>query len=275
IMLDLCLFIPYSFEDSEPTLQFLNSTGAAAGSSMEEAIYNGICEIIERDSFMICYLNKLPMPSISVNNFSKKLNQIVNLINRYDLKLYLINLTTDINIFSVGALIVDKTGKGPALSMGLKAGLEIEEVIIGAIEESLMVRSWARNSFIANKNKDKLFWSNKKNLRYLDFWLNNKEIVFKNKKIAKITIKEKLNKVIEIFKKKNLDLLFVDIASLEIKKLGFSVVKVIIPTLQPMYHDKDFKYLGNKRLYNAPLNMKMLKKSLSRSKMNKIPHPLL
>ena len=52
----------------EPILRLPITTGIAAGRTSEEAIYNGILECIERDAFMITYMNTVSPPKINVRN---------------------------------------------------------------------------------------------------------------------------------------------------------------------------------------------------------------
>ena len=60
----------------EPMLRWAVTTGLATGQSLEEAILKGILEIIERDAYMITYLNKLPSPEISLENLSEQDQEI-------------------------------------------------------------------------------------------------------------------------------------------------------------------------------------------------------
>lgn len=53
------LRVPYFYFKDECIVRFPVTTGAAASTSYADAIYRGICEVVERDSYMISYLNKL------------------------------------------------------------------------------------------------------------------------------------------------------------------------------------------------------------------------
>lgn len=165
------------------------STGAAAGLSLNNALYRGICEIIERDGFMISYLNKLPVVKIDLLSIkNKRMRKILEIFHRYNLELVVLDITTDLGIPTFAALTLDKTGLGPAVSVGIKAGLEFIPCIIGAIEESLMTRSWLRDKFVYKdpdyKRKGEItdivdrahFWFPINSINYLDFWLGGKKI---------------------------------------------------------------------------------------------------
>lgn len=143
------VYVPYSYQHDEPLLRFPISTGAATGVSLDDALYRGICEVVERDAFMITYLNKIVSPQVNLFSIKDKtIYDIANIFKRYKLELVILNLTTDLQIPVFAAVTLDRTGLGPAVSVGLKAGFNIKETIIGAIEESLMVRTWIRDKFI-------------------------------------------------------------------------------------------------------------------------------
>lgn len=279
----------YAYLKGESTILLPISTGTAAGISIQSAVYRGICEIIERDAFMIAYLNKIPSPRLNLDSIHNKIiSNILNIFKRYRLTLVVSDVTTDIPIPAFVAIILDKTGFGPAVSVGLKAGFDIEETIIGAIEESVMTRSWIRDKYIyTNPNykrqniissiQDRAhFWFPVETIKYLDFWIHSK-----SKNIEKIapndlnSREDRLNKAVKLLKTKHMDVIYVDITYDKIKRYDFAVVKVIIPQLHPLYLDERYPYLGGNRLYEAPVKMGFFKKPKNEEELNKTPHPFL
>lgn len=267
----------------EPEILPINSTGTAFGLNFDDALYRSICEIIERDAFMISYLNKLPSPKIDLLSLKdNKINKILKILERYKLDLFVLDLTTDIGVPVFGSLVIDRTGYGPAVSVGLKAGWETRNCIIGAIEESLMSRNWIRdNSSKINYELERIkeietveqrafSWFSTQTIQKLDFWL-------KNKKVIKVNIKEtennKLDKTLKLLMQNNISIIYKDIAPKVIKKAGFFVIRCLIPELQPLYLDETYVFLGNKRLYNVPSKLGFIGRN--ESDLNKIPHPFL
>jgi len=282
------VYVPYAFQNSEPIIQFGISTGAAAGTGIEDAICRGIFEIIERDSFMICYLNKIASPLIDLKNLSNSIREILKIIGRYKLEIYVVDTTTDFNIPAVAAILVDRTGVGAAVSIGLRAGFNIEEIIISAIEESLMTRSLVREEILSIKKNYKqkrvirniedraFFWFRRESIKYLDFWLKGKYIYKEvNNEDKQLTPRDNLGKLIKIFQKKDVELVYVDITQDYVSRYGFKVVKVLAPQLQPLYLDELYPYLGGKRLYKSPVLMGYFDKEKSINQLNNVPHPML
>lgn len=263
------------------------STGAAAGLSLNNALYRGICEIIERDGFMISYLNKLLVARIDLLSIKNKtISKFLEIFHRYNLELVVLDITTDLGVPTFVALTLDRTGLGPAVSVGIKAGLDLTPCIIGAIEESLMTRSWLRDKFVYKdpdyKRKREItdivdrahFWFPISSIKYLDFWLGSKNIKkVQRKKFSPPT--NLLATVLRLLKEKDIEVVYVDITHPKIKKHGIVVVKVFIPKLQPLYLDERYPYLGGSRLYEVPVKLGFLKVPNKESQLNKIPHPFL
>ena len=208
----------------------------------------GICEIVERDGFMIHYLNKLKSQKVNIDKADNPgIKKIVNLLQRYKFEYYIINLTTDLCIPSIAAIIVDKTGEGPAVSVGLKAGFDINDLIISSIEEALMLRSWIRDKFFyltPQYNSKKIirdvydrayYWLKEDKLKYLGFWLNSKNLIEIRDLEYKSENKNKFEEIIKLIKAKKMDIIYIDISSKKFRKYGYKIVKVIIPQMQPLY----------------------------------------
>lgn len=277
----------YRMTKKEPTILLSNSTGVAEGLTLDDALYAGICEVIERDAFMINYLNKLSSPRVDLDSINdKEIENIIKKLSRYKLELIVLELTTDLQIPAFAALILDRTKQGPSVTLGLKAGFDIKKTIIGAIEESLMVRSWIRDKFIYTdptyKRKKEItdiedrahFWFPTEAIKHLNFWIHNNNI--KKINIKKISIPvDKLGEALSLLKRKKMEVAYVDITDKKIKAYGFVVVKIIIPQLHPLYLDERYPYLGGERLYNAPVSMEILQSPKKESELNKIPHPFL
>ncbi|MEK7494978.1 MAG: YcaO-like family protein [Patescibacteria group bacterium] len=281
------VFTPYVYQNSEPLIMWPLSTGAAAGQTLEDALLNGICEVVERDAFMIAYLNKLPCAKIDLNHLkNKKLQQILDNLSRYNIEVHIIDITTDLKILAVAAILIDRTGQGPAVTVGLKAGLDVYDVIVGAIEEAIMLRTWIRDKFIYQdpeyKRKKVIqtiydrahYWFGVESIDHLDFWLKSKKLKIIEPKTLSSS-QECLDKILKLLKQKNINVIYFNLTDKTIEKYKYKIVKVIIPALQPLYLDDFYPYFGKLRLYETPVNMKIFNRPKKENQLNKIPHPFL
>lgn len=280
------VYVPFHSSKQEPFIREQISSGAATGMTLEDAAYRGLCEIIERDSFMIGYLNKLPFPKIDVEAIKNdEIQGVLEQLKRYSLDFFVINTTTDIKIPSVATLIFDTTGKGPSVSIGLKAGFNVIDVIVGSIEEALQSRSWLRDAFFYKSAKKDIkqilsfedrsaYWFPVEMIKEFNFWIKNTS----KQKIEEIPtvkkeedfFKEALRLVLE-----HSDIYYVDITQPKARELGFSVIKTLATSLYPLYLDEALKYLGVKRLYDVPVKLGYFDKPLLPKEFNTVPHPML
>ncbi len=280
------VYLPFKKANGEPVLESPLSTGAAGGDTREDAVYGGACEVIERDSYMLSYLLKLTDPYVDLSGAKDvEISKLPSYFNRYNLELRIINTTRDLGVPSVAALVIDRTGLGPALSVGLKAGFNIKDIIIGSIEEALMVRNWIRDKFIYYEPDYKThehiytveerayYWFNIPMLKKIDFWLENTKLIkyedFKNK--FESSEKNEYKRLVSALKRRGVRIYTAEVQTKKMKENKFFVVKTIIPSLQPMYLDEQNRYWGKKRLHSYA---KLLKKE-GAIKFNDIPHPFL
>jgi ribosomal protein S12 methylthiotransferase accessory factor len=82
--------------------------GSCAGNCAEEAICQGICEIVERHTSSMISHNRISLPAINPDSATDAL--VVEMLNKYQnagIKLYITDFTLDMGIPSVGILAYD------------------------------------------------------------------------------------------------------------------------------------------------------------------------
>jgi ribosomal protein S12 methylthiotransferase accessory factor YcaO len=172
-------------------------------------------------------------------------------------------------------LNLDKTGLGPAVSVGLKSDLDPKRAILGSIRESQQVRQWIRNLWI-QRNGPKIskpedikeiedrgfYWYNLDRINDLDYLLNSTDI--KDIRETQSQVDEKKDLVTHL-KRKGIDSYSVDLTAEPFKEAGFYVVRAIQPQLHPLFLDEAFPCYWSKRLETK----------LNGSEVNKMPHPFM
>lgn len=252
----------------DPSIQLKNSTGAACGPSLEFAIYRGICEIIERDAYMISFTNNLPKQIINLDS-NLDLSKFKRRIERYDLEVYVLNTQLDLSMTTTTCLVFDKTGSGPAVCTGLGGSLDPKRAIQTAVFESVRRHISARDRFYRTKAlpmpvknsfdwfllKKQLLWSAPHMIQTAQNFIKDSQVIdykeLENKE-KNLSDKEKVAFLIKELESKNYEVIYVDMTIPEVEELGLKVVKVLIPEMVPLWRDERYPYLEIKRLYNVP-----------------------
>ena len=281
------VYLSYRADEDDTVLQYpFVSTGAAGGFTKESALLRGLYEIVERDAFMNAYLAKIPLPKINLPEIKDKaINSILKTCQRYSLSLYSFETTNDLGIPSFLSLLIDRTGAGPSVSMGSKAGLKSKEALIASMGESFLTRIAIRGEMIdrisnpTRERKDSgndmivergIYWSHPSMIKNLNFLLNSKSKKFRDTKF-KGSERSESKRAGDIIRSKGYGIYFVDITHDIFREAGYRVYKVIIPNLQPLYlREEDKQHLDYSRLeavakyFNKP-----------NFTVNSIPHPSL
>ncbi|HLM84115.1 MAG TPA: YcaO-like family protein [Candidatus Bathyarchaeia archaeon] len=275
----------------EPMLRWAITTGLATGQSFEEAVVKGILEIIERDAFMITYLNKLSPPEIELDNLAehdKELKSVLRSFRRYNLEPHIFQLPSDFSVPIMLCLLIDRSGLGPAQTVAASADFEIRTAILDSLSEALSIR--LATKLIYKRETDKknikregrmIYWAAPERMPKIDFLLKGKKtklstatnrVFFRknfSKKDRRKYFQTRLESLRKLFEAKKYELVYADIMTKETKPLGLRSVFVLSPELQPMHLDESVPYVSGRRLKEIPEKFGYE----PADELNKEPHP--
>ncbi|MBL0273937.1 MAG: YcaO-like family protein [Chitinophagaceae bacterium] len=104
-----------------------------------------------------------------------------------------------------------------------------------------------------------IFWLKRTNLNYINSYFDNTKTIGFYEKFSNFSIQKKLDMLIQNFSKLKIGVFYKDLTTVDIKKLGLTVVRVVIPQCQPLSFGHSYRYLGGDRLrrfykayYNKP-----------------------
>src|SRR3989344_3670230 len=100
-------YLRFPSKNSEPVMTTSISTGAACGLTHETTLLRAIYEVVERDSFMSIYLCKIKPPKVNPSSL-RKIRDLIEKFNQYNLELKIFNITTDFQIPCFMSLVIDK-----------------------------------------------------------------------------------------------------------------------------------------------------------------------
>lgn len=275
------LSIKHVNESKEPMLAWSVSTGQACAPTVEGATLKAILELIERDAFMITYMNKLTPPELDLASYAKKnprIAEILNTFERFALKVSVVSLPTDFRVSVFMAIITDSTEKGPAVSVGASCGFDEFECIEHALSEALVARYYVKDKMNSNLDPHKfnfhermVYWSKLENANKLKFLFGGEKKVYSNtsEKVAPTDLHDKLHLLLTTFKQDDNELCFLESTIPAVTKLGLRSVIVYSPNMQPMHMDESIPSYGGKRMRTIPLKLGYT----TSTTMNTIPHP--
>lgn len=120
--------VPFYDVDSEsieyiplrPLFSLIGSTGMAAGNTIEEAIYQGMCEIIERYSASVIYFNRLTPPTIPDEYLRKyqKEYKLIEEIRAIGAHVTVKDFSCGKGLPAVGIIVYDPPKKNYRLNVG-------------------------------------------------------------------------------------------------------------------------------------------------------------
>ncbi len=181
------------------------TNGCAGHFNKDKAVISAWLEIVQRDGFLVYWLNSVSPKHISVKECISKqdigkrvcgeacqdIKNLLEEIDRYNLKCYLLDITSDINIPNICCVIEDGVNGGKKIGMGASSGFNIEDNILNSMTEALSVFSsnYNKEAFPLDKNykpfvdgkigqSERLsFYLSNKNYEYFKFFINNKNSV--------------------------------------------------------------------------------------------------
>lgn len=263
-------WIPYSFvqgSGDSPIGQPI-STGLACHGSWEAAVLSGLSEMVERDAFTIMWQARLSMPQIRIETLSDCNYELVNRFERTGDKVTLINITNDIGIPAILAVLVSERKERPAHVFAASVDPDPEVATRKALEELAHTRRYSQQVFdyLPKPLPDNDFESVLTQAEHLRFAADHDyrdafEFVFASKlrqdfnEIERIEAHDNMamvDKLVGMLSDAGLSAYAANLTSPDIAELGLWVVRVVVPGCHPLFMGHRIRALGGGRLYSVP-----------------------
>lgn len=273
------------------------SNGCAIGSSMEEAIFHGIMEVIERDSFLLTWYATLPLVRLDLRSSNDPEVQLmadrIQEVSGYDLFFY--NATMEHGIPSVFAIAKNRKASGVNLICAAGANSNPLHAVKSAMFELAGMMHRRDEKLEKNRSKYERMLENSYEVKTMEdhgmlyglpeaegrlhFLLKNYDSVSTfaeefTQPPKRMDLKEDLVDLLERFRRLDLEIIVVDQSNPVIKRNGLACVKVLIPGMLPMtfgHHLTRIK--GLERALSVPMKLGYTKQRLEYGKLNPYPHP--
>ncbi|NRD79573.1 TOMM precursor leader peptide-binding protein [Bacillus sp. BRMEA1] len=273
------------------------SNGCALGGSMEEAIFHGIMEVVERDSFLLTWYAQLPLPRLDPRSANdKELELMVDRLREvagYDVYFY--NSTMEHEIPSVWAIAKNRREKGVNLICAAGANPDPVRAVKSAIYE--LAGMMVRHDELLEKNRQKyeemlidpftvrhmedhgLLYGLREAEERLSFLLDDHRPVKTFSEEFKQPpehpdLKDDLQEILQRLRQLDLEVIVVDQTTPITKRNGLFCVKVLIPGMLPMTFGHHLtRVKGLDRVLLVPMKLGFTKHPLSYEQLNQYPHP--
>ncbi|MEC3884653.1 TOMM precursor leader peptide-binding protein [Halobacillus sp. HZG1] len=278
---------------------FETSNGCAIGGSREEAIFHGMLEVLERDSFLMSWYAELPLPRIDPRSSGdQELHMMIDRMKEiagYDLYLY--NATMEHGIPCILTIIKKSIVDTGDLNMICAAGAHLDPVkaVKSAVFESVGMIEPLNKEFKKNKENYVKMLHDSSLVKKMDdhgmvyglpeaeerlgFLLNQDRPLqsFEEAFQMKPThpdLTEDVKGLLEVFRELNRDVIAVDQTSSELARNGLHCVKVLIPGMLPMTFGHHLRRLeGLNRVLEVPKKLGYTNRHLTPGELNPYPHP--
>lgn len=262
----LCFLSQFLFPETR--IGYASSNGLASGLGYEDAVERAISEVIERDAFMITWLNQLKFPLLKIE-FQNNcwLNRTFTTLHSTHYRPYTFILNNASGIPVSLSIILNIKRASPLVSFGASADLDMNKAIEKSIIESLQCLNYLfrckevnkkvgfKNGkpLIRNFSEHALLYSQPNRYNQVSFLFENgpgrKKHVFYPPENGPAG--DKLNKMVELLKQRGYEIIIVDLTPEEFRKLGLWVVKAIIPEFINLSLG-NWIYKGGGRIYEVP-----------------------
>lgn len=117
-----------------------HTMGLAAGSTLEEAIWSGLTECLERDAYWIVMRCLLKCPTLDNKILGSEYTELLNSISVAGLRVVLKDISLDWPLKIVHAIILDESDRLPAFAHGVGSHTTTKQAAAKALLECLQMR---------------------------------------------------------------------------------------------------------------------------------------
>ena len=277
------IYLPWTIEDK--WIVSGTSTGLAAHTNYYKAMLTALYEIIERDSFVLTWHQKIVPPKIII---TKEIQDFIDHIFPSKYEFHFFDMTYDIDVPSILGFCFGESEYGKFVAVGTATRWSYKEAlekVILEISQSVPYFRYMlgeRAGWTPDEDYNKLlsfedhsiFYLKKPELQFVfDDW--KKSVATKYIDFSAYTDsdkpKDKIKNIALKLKEKGYNVFVKDITTPDANQIGFYCLRVIVPQLLQMGGAYPLYFLGGSRLYDVPKIMGY--KSYSYDDLNKYPHP--
>lgn len=269
----------------EHVLARSTTSGCAGHFTRDEAVLSALLELIERDGFLIFWLNRISPPLLDVSSMTDtSVVELLAYLRRYRFDVQFVNTTTDIGIPSVTCVLTDVSEpENPKISIGACAGFDLPRMLVHSATEALLVSTYVSlqpesalpdpytpfSDPSIDRTTRLTMWHGKKMRDAFSFFTSGKK---QRAEDMMRTIEQPADTkaaLSTVLKQLGDDVIVYDMKDPVLTELGFHAVRTIVPHLVPLYLVEHTALLDSRRLRDVPDTLRYR----AAKTYNPLPHP--
>jgi ribosomal protein S12 methylthiotransferase accessory factor len=289
-------FLPacFSYLSSSPVLRTSGasvigpsvSTGCACATNRTESLFKGLCELVERDAFMIAWRNRLPLPEIAIDEDSALYDVYRARFARPGLEYRIWQTSLDLSVPSFFGVLLDRRRPRTRAIVGGAAHPDAERAVQKTLCELTQGLAWLEHLAddtappISSYDHIRSF-TDRARLYAFQYDPNAFSFLFGRRETMALSsvasrrdpLEVLLNGLVKDLVDHGLQPCAVDLTPDDVRACGYVVTRVVVPGLETMEGDYRFQFLGGTRWRNVPVRIGMLRSSTDVVGINPFPHP--
>lgn len=280
-----------------------SSNGCASGGCLEEAVYFGLMEVVERDAFLLAWYGRAALPEIDAATSRRRATrQMIDRLEMYGYEARFFDTRISFPIPVVTGVAVRRDGGPGLMCFGAGAGLDPEAALAGALCEIATdavnlrrrterdlerLRAMAADfDRVEALHDHPLVYGLPEMGRHADFLLGGPgaprppkrsfDALYGDGSVLPVSddLREDLTRCVDAVTAAGFDVIVVDQTMPEQRELGLTTVGVLVPGLLPIDFGRSRqRALGMDRLRTALRAAGLRERDLTDADLNPAPHP--
>jgi len=291
----IAVFLGYRPARGDELLCPTTSNGLAAGATLAGAVLAAAYEVLERDAFLVTWMNRLPAERVDPLGHPDP--GVVGLCRdwrRRGVELRMYRLASDHPCHVFLALGVQRSGgDGPAAAVGLGCDLDPGRAARAAVLEVGQARAGIRTRSpqararidrlvadprtVTTMHDHGLLYADRRSLRAFEFLEGSAaaDVDWTAPDAPHPPVAPpRLRRLAEHLGSLGADLLYVNCTPPDMGGIGLHTARVLVPGFQPLHFGANEPRLGGRRLYDLPYQLGLTPAPTTPEGLNPDPHPL-
>lgn len=263
-------------------------SGYSSHSTLEEAIYGALMEVIERDAFMIAWANQLRLPRLAIDGATEgEIGEYLAAFAARGIEVRCVAATLDLGAPAVIAMARSRQDGDPSSVVSAAADTDLAAACRKALKELSANRLSVRHELagaggalpqpdpqlVIDERAHGLLFARRDMDSSLDIWWESGNRIELPPASQPAGITSRLRGCIDVSMRAGLEVVVVDLTAPAMQSLGLRTVKVLVPGAYPMNFDGRFPHFGGRRMTAAPVAAGLRETPLAVEQLCTIPHP--